>query len=117
MQLGSGTFDFPLELRFQNHSFGDLTLGLTANIRTGTNSRHYRLGNNYGINARYKIEHSAKLHSFIGLAYQYSDSIKGRDNDLIVNGPFPFPAGITNPQLYGGKKINFRVGLLMQLNR
>jgi hypothetical protein len=116
MQLGSGTYDFPFELSYQNSEIDGFNVSLTANIRTGTNDRHYRLGNNYSLNGRYKIELSPTFQTFAGLAFQYSESINGQDDDLLVNGPFPYPAGITNPQFYGGKKINIRVGLITQLS-
>jgi hypothetical protein len=116
MQLGSGTYDFPFELSYQNSEIDGFNLSLTANIRTGENDRHYRLGNNYSLNGRYKIELSPTFQTFAGLAFHYSGSIEGQDDALLVNGPFPYPAGITNPQLYGGKKINVRLGLIVQLS-
>jgi hypothetical protein len=45
----------------------------------------------------------------------YSLPIHGQDDSLLVNSPFPYPAGITNPDLYGGKKINVRLGILWQI--
>lgn len=116
MQLGSGTYDFPFELNYQNREIDGFDLTLKANFRTGKNSRNYRLGNNYSLNVRYKVELSPTFQTFAGLAFQYSDSINGQDDDLLVGGPFPYPAGITNPQFYGGKKINLRLGLTMNLS-
>ena len=115
MQLGSGTYDFPIELSYQSSLIPNLNMNMSANIRTGTNDRNYRLGNNYSLNGRYKIDFSQNLQVFAGLAFQYSGSIHGQDNSLLINSPFPYPAGITNPKLYGGKKVNAGLGVLLQL--
>jgi hypothetical protein len=117
MQLGSGTYDIPLDLSYQNSGSHNYKVGMSAKIRTGTNNRDYRLGNNFRLYGRYKIELSSKLQTYAGLTYQYSDNIHGQDDSLLVNSPFPYPAGITNPQLYGGKKINARLGLVWQLSK
>jgi hypothetical protein len=117
MQLGSGTYDFPIELSYQNSGTHDFSVGLSAHIRTGTNDRNYRLGNNFNLNGRYKIELSDTLQTYVGLTFHYSDKIHGQDDSLLVNGPFPYPSGITNPQLYGGKKINARLGLVWKLGK
>ena len=116
MQLGSGTYDFPFELGYQDSRLDGFNFSLTANIRTGKNNRHYRLGNNYSIKGRYKAEISPIFQMVAGLAFHYSGSVEGQDDDLLVNGPFPYPASITNPQLYGGKKINVRLGMIVQLS-
>lgn len=47
MQLGSGTYDFPLELSYQHLGSHDFSLNFSAMIRTGKNNRDYRLGNHY----------------------------------------------------------------------
>ena len=66
MQLGSGTYDFPFELKYQNSEVYDLNLSLTANLRTGTCSRQYRFGNNYSINSRYKIAFQLHFKRLLG---------------------------------------------------
>lgn len=115
MQLGSGTYDFPIEVSYHNSGLHNFSLGLSANIRTGKNDRNYRLGNNINFTSRYKINLSESIQTSAGLTFQYSDSIHGRDSDLIVSSPFPYPAGITNPNLYGGKKINLKLGLTWKI--
>ena len=116
MQLGSGTFDFPVELSYQSSSTPNLSLNASATIRTGTNCRDYRLGNNYSLSGRYKVELSSKLKGYTGLTAQYSDSIHGQDNSLLAGDPATlYPASITNPDLYGGKKISARLGLLWKI--
>jgi hypothetical protein len=117
MQLGSGTYDFPLQLGYQFRGTHDVNVSLAALIRTGTNDRHYRLGNTYSLNGRYKFDLSPTLEPYIGLDFQYSRSIHGQDDTLLLNGPFPYPASITNPELYGGKKISLGLGLLWQVGK
>jgi len=117
MQLGSGTYDIPLELSYQHSEVQNIDVRLSANIRTGTNDRNYRLGNNYAISTRYQVHLSPTVQSFAGLNFQYSESIHGQDDSLLVNAPIPYPAAITNPDLYGGKKINARLGLLWQFSQ
>jgi hypothetical protein len=116
MQLGSGTYDFPLELSYQNSHADGFKFSMKANIRTGKNKRHYRLGNNYSLNGRYEAELSPTFRTFAGIAFKYTESINGQDDDLLLNGAFKYPASITNPHLYGGKKISLRLGLTIQLS-
>jgi len=118
MQLGSGTYDFPVELSYQNSSEPNLSFNASATIRTGTNDRDYRLGNNYSLSGRYKVDLSSRLQSYAGLTLQYSDSIHGQDDSLLLGDPPTlYPASITNPDLYGGKKINAAFGLLWNITK
>jgi hypothetical protein len=56
------------------------------------------------------------LKGYTGLTAQYSDSIHGQDNSLLAGDPATlYPASITNPDLYGGKKISARLGLLWKI--
>ena len=111
MQLGSGTFDIPLELNYQSGSEHDFSVNISAMIRTGSNDRDYRLGNNYSLGGRYRYAFSEAFSGFVGMDFQYSQSVRGRDESLIVDAPIPYPASITNPALYGGRKLSFRAGL------
>ena len=111
MQLGSGTYDFPIELSYHNTGSHDFYLGLSGNIRSGYNSRNYRLGNNFTLRGRYQMELSSTLRTYAELGFRYSGTIKGQDDSLLVNAPFPYPASITNPKLYGGKRIDAGLGL------
>jgi len=117
MQLGSGTYDFPAEFSYTSSGTQDFNVGISANIRTGTNDRGYRLGNNYSLNSRYKIDLSPTLQTSASLNFQYSRPIHGQDESLLVNAPIPYPAGITNPNLYGGKKVNLRLGVLWKFSK
>ncbi|MFU8764180.1 MAG: hypothetical protein ACNA7T_06640 [Haliea sp.] len=117
MQLGSGTYDIPLELSYQHSELQNIDVRLSANIRTGRNDRSYRLGNNYTLSSRYQFHLSPTIQSFAGVNVQYSESIHGQDDSLLVNAAFPYPAAITNPDLYGGTKVNVRLGLLWQFSQ
>ena len=111
MQLGSGTYDFPIELSYKNSDLHDFNVSFSANIRTGYNSRNYRLGNNFSLKGRYQNELSPTLQIYAELGLIYSNNIHGQDDSLLVDAPIPYPASITNPKLFGGKKIDAGLGL------
>ncbi|MBO1255370.1 hypothetical protein J3L16_06695 [Alteromonas sp. 5E99-2] len=111
MQLGSGTFDIPLSMGIETKGDHSLSINLSAMIRTGRNDRNYRLGNNYDIRSRYNYRANNALSVFTGVAISYSEAIHGQDDELIVAGDFPYPASITNPALFGGKKISVSAGM------
>ncbi len=107
MQIGSGTFDFTGAVNYSK-LVGDFRVGVNANttIRTGQNDNDYRLGNNYGAAA---FAQYAKNHWFqpgVRVNFREIESIKGGDTSLRVPAAFPYPASITNPDNYGGEKIN-----------
>ena len=111
MQLGSGTYDLPIELSYQHLGAHDFSLSINAVVRTGTNDRHYRLGNNYRLAGKYKFPFQEQLSFSVAAEFQYSERIKGQDDSLLIDAPFPYPASITNPALYGGKKLLLKAGL------
>ena len=115
MQLGSGTYDLPLALSYKFGGAHDFSVGLSAKIRVGTNDRNYRLGNNYGLNSRYAFNLSPKLQPFVSLGFEYSKPIHGQDDDLLVPTAFPYPASITNPELFGGKKVDLGLGFIWRV--
>ncbi|MCH1425185.1 MAG: transporter [Burkholderiales bacterium] len=117
MQLGSGTYDLPVELSYQSSARPNFNLNVSATIRTGTNDRDYRLGNHYSVKARYKFDLSERWKSYAGLTFHYRDSINGQDDSLLLGEPPTiYPASITNPNLYGGEKISGRVGFLWKIS-
>jgi hypothetical protein len=116
MQLGSGTYDFPLEFSYQSLGAHDFSLSMSAMIRTGKNDRDYRLGNSYGLSAIYRFDASATLKPFLGMEYQYRSAIHGQDDEITVSGSFSYPASITNPKLYGGEKVAAQIGVRWLLN-
>jgi len=72
--------------------------------------RNYKLGNRIAITAWSKWRINDHLLPFIKLVYQNWAMIDGIDKETTVPGRFPFPAGITNPSFFGGKKINIAIG-------
>ena len=109
MQLGSGTIDIPIQTTYQsNNNWG---ISLNAKVRTGTNDRNYRLGNLYSASAFYQSGLKHNLFKLFGaMTYQHLGTIKGRDDDITVSAANPFPAPITNPDFYGGKKGIITIG-------
>ncbi|MFQ3197029.1 MAG: hypothetical protein ACI8R9_000429 [Paraglaciecola sp.] len=116
MQIGSGTYDFPFQLTYQNIGKHDFNVSLAATIRTGINDRNYRLGNSYSLASRYRFELSPNLQTFIGGEAQYTQAINGQDNALLVPAAFIYPASITNPKYFGGKKISLKTGFNWRLS-
>ena len=116
MQLGSGTYDFPLEFSYQSLGKHDFSLSMSAMVRTGKNDRDYRLGNSYGISGNYNFQLTPTLKPYLGMAYQYRSAIHGQDDEIIVDGAFVYPASITNPHLYGGKKVSAELGIRWQFS-
>jgi hypothetical protein len=110
MQLGSGTYDFPLQFSYQSLGAHDFSLNMSAVIRAGKNDRNYRLGNNYSLAGRYNFTLSPSVRPFIGVEIMHSQAIHGRDEALLVEAPFAYPASITDPRLYGGDKLYGKVG-------
>lgn len=111
MQLGSGTYDFPFEVGYNNKGEFPFSVSLSVRIRTGRNDRNYRLGNNYELNGKYNFVLSSSYTLFSGLELSYADAIHGGDKEITVAGDYPYPAGITNPDLYGGNKVSLYGGL------
>lgn len=114
MQLGSGTWDIPLSLSYRLTGRHKLSLDATATIRTGKNDRDYRLGNRYGIKGRYRHLLSDTFSTVFGVEYSHSKAIHGADESLLVPQPIPYPASITNPDLYGGTKVLLSAGFNWQ---
>ena len=115
MQKGSGTYDFPLEVKYRQHAQEGLVIGLSATIRTGKNDRDYRLGNNYLATLGYEKRLLSRGLVFGGVDFEHSRPISGQDDALLVDSPFPYPASITNPDLFGGDKLRARVGFALWL--
>lgn len=113
MQLGSGTWDIPLGLSYQkNMSTWIWHANLLAKIRTGKNDRDYRLGNRltFSLSSKWRVQHNIK--PLAKLQYTNWGSIRGQDDEITVPNPtFPYPAAITNPRYYGGKKVNATAGI------
>lgn len=116
MQLGSGTFDFPIEISFQSNNSHDYSISFSAMLRTGKNKRNYRLGNNYELKGKYRFALNRRAKLFVGSEYSYLRRISGQDDEITVAGDFPYPVAITNPALYGGRKVSISVGAVWEFS-
>ena len=110
MQLGSGTYDLLLSTNFSNSGqVIDYGGSLNSTIRQGTNDNDYRLGNNFGLRGWARYRWNQRFQPGIAVSFRHTDDIQGMDLGLTVPGPFPFPASITDPDNFGGRKA--KVGL------
>ena len=111
MQIGSGTWDIPAGLSYQNNANKFIWgANLLTKLRIGKNKRNYALGNRFALSIWAQRRVNQYLLPFTKLTYQNSGSIDGRDEETTVPGAFPYPAGITNPKFFGGKKIKVAMG-------
>ena len=112
MQLGSGTWDLPIGMSYsqdtEKYSWGT---NIFTKLHTGKNDRNYRLGNSIALSVWKKWYINETIHPLGKIVYQEWGHIMGQDNNITVSNPnFPYPAGITNPKFYGGKKLNLVTG-------
>jgi hypothetical protein len=115
MQLGSGTWDFPLFLSFRKYEARwDWGLDASIAVRTGKNDRDYRLGNKASVGGWVMWNGSSVLKPGVRLDYRWRDDIHGEDASLrVANLAFPYPAPVTNPNAFGGKQLDAEVFLRM----
>ncbi|MFT5334289.1 MAG: hypothetical protein ACI9GB_002196 [Halioglobus sp.] len=116
MQLGSGTFDLPLYLAFASAT-NLLNWGAeaSAKLRVGRNDRDYSLGNSFSASAWTRLVSWEWIKPSLRLSYRNWGDIDGADEDLMVPGPYPYPAPVVNPNLFGGELIDLTVGVLIPL--
>ena len=102
MQLGSGTFDLTLSLKYSRirgpFNFG---VNLNSTMRTGMNDNGYRLGDNYGVTLWANHMRHYWLQPGLRIAVRHIKEIRGQDASLLAPAAFPFPASITDPSNYG----------------
>ena len=112
MQLGSGTYDLPFAISCSK-KLRSTTWGLyfDAKWRLGENDRNYTLGDRYGVSVLYRWDRLGWIKPTITLSHSEWDSIGGMDDDLLAPGAFPYPAPVTNPDLYGGDRADLSLGL------
>ena len=106
MQLGSGTFDLLPGItylaQFDVLSFGGQILAV---IRTGKNTRGYRLGNRASITAWGAYRLLEELSASLRLNAQFWANIKDQDSALNPN-----MVPTADPDLRGGKRLDLLVG-------
>ena len=108
MQLGSGTWDFPMFLSFRKYEARwDWGLDASLALRTGKNDRDYRLGNKASVGGWMMWNGFSAVKPGIRLDYRWRDDIHGEDASLRVPIPgFPYPAPVTNPNAFGGEQLD-----------
>lgn len=123
MQLGSGTTDVLGGVSYSGRRgdqprLGQVTWALSSHgrMRLGANERQYRLGHQLTTDAQVGVRPWPRLWPSVGVAWQWSGRISGGDESLMVPGPFPYPAPVTNPTMYGGTHVSLRLGLEMPVH-
>ena len=111
MQLGSGTWDFPVFVSFRKYEASwDWGVDASYTLRTGKNDRDYRLGDKAGLGGWLMWKGASVVRPGIRLDYRWQGDIDGEDVSLRVPNPaFPYPAPVTNPNAFGGDQIDLTV--------
>ena len=110
MQLGSGTWDIPLGLTYQRDTnraagLGPLSfrLGATGKVRTGENSRGYRMGHRLVLDGSMSMQPLTWFSPTVGVSSEIWGDIRGFD----INFPGPiFPTPVAHPDLFGGERVS-----------
>lgn len=115
MQLGSGTWDVPLNVSYAGASsssipwVGPVNWGtqVLGKVRSGKNSRGYRLGNRLAIQSWLRLRPFAWFEPSIKLDTQFWGRIHGHDRNF--PGPI-YPTPVADPKNFGGTKLSLAVG-------
>ena len=112
MQLGSGTYDVPAYVSYlRNETAFTWGVDVSAKIRLGENDRDYRLGNTLSASSWARLTTISWIQPSIKVGYRYWADIHGADTSLMVPGPYPYPAPVVDPSLYGGDQVDLLIGL------
>ena len=108
MQLGSGTWDFPLFVSFRKYEAQwDWGVDGSFTLRTSENDRDYRLGNKASLGGWLMWKGASAFTPGVRLDYRWRDDIDGEDASLRAPIPaFPYPAPVTNPSAFGGEQVD-----------
>lgn len=121
MQIGSGTVDLVPTVAYSGRRDALRWSAYTSSVlRMGKNSRDYALGNRFALGGSISYRATQWVEPFVRLAYKTTGKIDGVDEDLKVprpDGVLVFPAPVTNPDLYGGKEIELRLGSKVRVNK
>lgn len=112
MQIGSGTFDVMPGLAYASHR-ESLRYGsqLRGTLRLGETDRDYTLGNRLSVSVWASQPVTDWLDPSVTLLAQSWGEIDGQDASLSVPVPgFPYPAAVTDPSKFGGKKVTAQIG-------
>lgn len=111
MQLGSGTYDISAYISYI-HRAARISWGgeIGGKLRLGENDRSYHLGHRLRASTWLRYNSLDWVQPSIRISYQYWDRIHGADSELSVPGAFPYPAPVTNPDLFGGNQADVILG-------
>jgi len=116
MQIGSGTFDFNPSLNYiRKMDKFEWANNLQGTIRMGKNYHDYSLSHRAILKTTLSYELFPFLHPSVKLLGHYWDRIHGQDNDVILPGGI-YPAPVTHPDLFGGRKVDLLFGLRIPIN-
>ena len=115
MQLGSGTWDVPMSVSYAGRTesaipwIGPVSWGtqLLGKVRTGQNSRGYRLGDRVVIQGWLRARPVAWFEPSIKLDTQIWGKIRGHDQNF--PGPI-YPTPVADPSNFGGTKLSVVLG-------
>ena len=114
MQLGSGTWDlmpgFTIVVETEPTSWGTQFI---QTFRLGENDENYRLGNRSVLTAWVARQLAGSMSGSLRLTASRWGDVHGRDRRLANTMPTPTGFGVpsANPDLRGGKRVDFGVGL------
>ena len=112
MQLGSGTYDVPAYVSYlRNETAFTWGADVSAKMRLGENDRDYRLGNTVSASSWARLTTISWIQPSIKVGYRYWADIHGADTSLSVPGPYPYPAPVVDPSLFGGDQVDLLIGL------
>lgn len=113
MQMGSGTYDFMPSITYAGKD-KQLSWGIQVSelFRGSKSDRNYSLGNRHSLTCWLKTKPATWLVPSIALTLQSWGRIDGEDEDLKISTlpVSPFPAAVTDPDKFGGEKINVLFG-------
>lgn len=116
MQVGSGTFDFNPSLNYvRKMGKFEWVNHLQGTIRMGKNYHDYSLSHRAVLKTTLSYELFPFLYPSVKLLGHYWDRIHGQDDDVVLPGGI-YPAPVTNPNLFGGRKVDFLLGLRIPIN-
>ena len=117
MQLGSGTLDFnPSLTHVRKIGKAEWINQLQGTIRIGKNHHNYSLSHRAMAKTALFYDLHPYLQPSVKLLGIYWDRIHGQDNDLLTPAG-DYPAPVTNPTLFGGRKIDFLLGIRIPIRR
>lgn len=116
MQVGSGTFDFNPSLNYiRKMGKFEWANNLQGTVRMGKNYHDYSLSHRAVLKTTLSYELFPFLYPSVKLLGHYWDRIHGQDNDLLApNGSYPAP--VTHPDLFGGRKVDLLLGIRIPIN-